>query len=1132
MPEPRFHIHTSNRLEELATHFAEVIVGSPLPPLEDEVVVVHSQGMARWLTLFLARKLGIAAGIDTPFPGHFCRRLADAVEVGDLEEEEEALDSREMLTWRLFALLGQGPAHPAVADAESPPENARATPSTYLAEDPDQRKRHQLAARLANLFDDYQLFRPDLLAAWERHEELLSEDGERNEDPHGERWQADLWRRLRKQSQDPPLARRLLQLLRVLERGELSAENLPSRLTVFGVSTLPPVFIRVLTALARYLTVRLYFTSPTYHYWGDLRSEREVERLKRRFRGRVTSGSLEHFEQGHPLLAALGRQGREFFHALQASDEAGTAWQELDFQEPEGDTLLARLQSDILHLIDRGADAQDPTAAPLPYDVEDRSLKLHSCHSPMREMEVLRDQLLDAFGHLEDLRPDDVLVLVPDIERYGPYIEAVFGAREQTTFMPYSVADRQAAQEQPPADTVLRLLALVRARLTPTEVLDLLDTAAVRHRFELPEKEVPTLRRRVEEAKIRWGMDGGQRREDFEVPAEEGNTWRAGLDRLLMGYATGPLPGLAAGVAPKAGATAGDADLLGRLATFVEVLFTELRRLRDPRPLGQWATDLGRTLDRLFLPREEAEERALQWVRDLLDRLAEVEERARVEEAVSLEVVRDHLMARLADVGPGGRFLSGRITFCALKPMRTIPFRVVAISGLDATSFPRRDIPRGFDLMRRSPRPGDRSLRDDDRQLFLETLLAARDRLLLTWVGRSQQDGSPCAPSVVVSELLDVLERGFLPPDAIPLRDQLVVEHRLQPFHPSYFGPGPLWSYSPHDLAAAQTLLRPRQEAPTFAESSHLRLVSAEEEFEEIELLDLLDFWVHPARYYCRKVLGVYLEKAGEEPETAEPFQVEGLDHYQLSQWLLHQRLHGDGLDDEELTILRARGDLPLAGLGKATFAMLRSRVEAFSARLPTFEQQPPQVLEIKGPGHVLRGRLDDLTNLGQLRFRLSGLKPKDQLRAWILHLAWNTLPGGETLPGERHTLLFAEDTHLRFPAQASSADVLGELVAGYRAGNESPLPFFEYSSLAYVAQRKRLADPRSRNARDPLEAARDPWLGRGRRWDLPALPAESEDLYTGLAFRGREPLEEPAFSHWAETVWRPLLDAVEEITP
>ena len=621
---------------------------------------------------------------------------------------------------------------------------------------------------------------------------------------------------------------------------------------------------------------------------------------------------------------------------------------------------------------------------------------------------------------------------------------------------------------------------------------------------------------------------------DFDVPAVEANSWRMGLDRLLMGLATGPISGLVGGVAPQAGDTAGQADLLGRLASFVDTLFEQVRRLREPRALAQWARDLGRTLDLLFETEGEMEEEGLQKIRDALDHLQDVEERARVETQVSLEVLREHLERHLSDLRPGGRFLSGRITFCALKPMRTIPFRVVAVAGLDSSSFPRKDLPRSFDLMRLRPRLGDRSLRDDDRQLFLETLLATRQQLILTWVGRSQQDGSERAPSVVVDELLNVLERGFRSPDARPLRQHLVVEHRLHPFHPAYFGTGPLFSYSTFDLEAARATYGERLGPPRFSEPSPPPLPKPESEIStgsnghhQVELNDLLDFWIHPSRHFCRRVLNLFLNGRGEVPEPSEPFRLDGLERYQLLQWMLHHRLHPEELTADELSVLRARGELPVAGLGKATLAVLRSRVDSFVARLPRHRPRPPRILDLEGRGFRLRGRLDDLTDQGQLRFRCAGLKPKDQLRAWILHLAWNCLPVDETDPVDRETLLIAEGQAFRFRALPRAEDLLRDLVEGFFAGRESPLPFFEDTSRRFAEQRRRWQDPRSRSTKEPMEAARDVWFGRG--FGGSRFPAEAQDPYVRLCFRGRDPLAESAFPHWAEKMWTPLLDASEE---
>ncbi|MEM7355124.1 MAG: exodeoxyribonuclease V subunit gamma [Acidobacteriota bacterium] len=1186
-----FHLHTSNRLDVLVEHLADTLQAEPVPPLEREVIVVQSQGMQRWVSLQLADRLGIAAGLTMPFPGPFCAQLADHLLDGNADTRDDpsgqpaSLFDRDLLTWRLFDRL---------PDLAGPsPENAahhRASPGAYLAEDADDIKRYQLAARLAGLFADYQLFRPEMLLAWQTPGMHL---GHPDEVPPQADWQAELWRALTAEHpaelEEEPLASRLLHLLEFLQSRRGAPPGLPSRLSVFGVSSLPPIFIRIVAALARFVPVRLYFTSPTYHYWGDLRSERETATIRRRLRGRQrgTGKSLAetHLEVGHPLLAGLGRQGRDFFNLLQEADPEGHAWHELEFVELGGDALLHTLQADILHLVDRGG-AEVPKRR---LAADDVSLSIHACHSPRREMEVLRDQLLQAFELDSELRPADVLVMVPDIAEYSPYIEAVFGVDwDGSPKLPYSIADRRATQESPLAETFLQVLDLIASRVAPRAVLDLLDTPAIRRAFDISAGDVPVLRQWIRDAGIRWAMDGAQRAADFDLPGDNANTWRAGLDRLLMGYAAGDRAELVGGVAPQAGSTAGNAELLGNLASFVDTLFGHLRHLDQPREADSWANDLGRLLDDLFVAQNEDEETALEWLREDLADLAEARTTAGVEVRLSLAVLRAHLTRILGSSssrsgrGFGSGFIKGRITFCALKPMRTIPFEVICIAGLSEGAFPRRDTRRSFDLMAWAPRLGDRSVREDDRYLFLETLLAARQRLILTYEGRSQRDNRRKAPAVVISELLDALDRGFVTEDGEPARQQVVVEHRLHPFSSDYYGASldrRLFSYSQenyrasHGQASRSEVSRnrgsrnrgsrnrgsrnrgSRNRGGRPGDSPFLPIIEDDESpaegaavtpggevdqtaHLEIELPELIELWINPARHYCRKVLQLFLVHEERQADDAEPFVIDPLQRYQINQWLLSRRLPAPPGEDSalaaaapetperdpeaELELLRGRGELPLARLGKAHFAGLDAGIESFVATLPSYHPRGPQWTEVSGEDWRLRGRIEELTDVGTLRFRCANLKPKDQLHAWIVHVVRNVWedshPSG--LPLTTHVI--GNDRGVRFGRLPDAAQILASLVDGYRLGLEQPLPVFELASHAYARQRLQLADAKSRARTPALEVARRAWQGERRRGDR-------DDPYIALCFRDLDPLADGAFKSWADRLWRPLLRHAEE---
>lgn len=1108
----RLTIVTSDRPSVLMERLAHDLRAAPIPPLEDEVIVTQSQGMSKWIRLELARRHGCAASLRMPFPAAFCHDLLAArsaagsvaagaltLAAGDGASPVDERFSRDVLTWRILDLLESGIAG----------EPAFAPLAAFLAGD-DSRKRLGLAARLAGRFDDYQLYRPELLLAWERGEPALAAVA------HA-RWEAELWRRLCRGESPMHLARAFLALIEELAGSDDRAHGLPRRVSVFGVSTLPPLFVRLLHAIATRVPVRVYVTAPPRESWRAAGNGRGA---------------------GHPLFSAFGAQIREFL-ALLADGEPGAAWEE-HYPAPEAPdareavTALAALHQDIR----RGEGT--PSDRPLLASTDD-SLRVHVCHSPMREMEVLRDQLFAAFAADPTLRPHDVLVLIPDVTAYAPYIEAAFGVAEPgLPLLPFHIADRPFAQEHSIGDAVLRLLGLVDSRLGSAEVLALLDSPAARRAAGLGDHAPALLHRWVNDTAIRWGVDGADRAARFDLPAVEANSWRAGLDRLLMGYATGPVPDLVAGVLPSAGALAGDVATLGAFAAWADRLFGTLADWRRPRHLGAWRDTLLGDLERFFLAGDDDEANALEVVRRCIGALGRVQDVAGTGRAVDALVVRDWLAHALADEGFGSGFLVGGITFCALKPMRSIPFRVIAAAGLDDASFPRREAYAAFDLLQADPRPGDRNVRADDRQLFFDVLLAAEERLILSYVGRSIVDNKERATSVVLAELLDHLDAA---------RDHVVVEHRLQPFSAAYFTPGAaadarLFSYSRSNAAILEASRGPRAELPPFVPASLIAERAAVEsarapsspssdddgERFEISLADLIECWRNPSRFFCERVLDLTLRHDDDpEDDDAEPVTVDGLTRWAVHDEMLRLHLAGERNREREARRAAARGTLPPGALAGAWYAKLDLEMDEMLRRLPAVTPLEPRIVSVAGIGWEITGKLDSLTTRGRMQVRAAAVKPKDRQKAWLTHLLLNAAGGVD--PDASLSHLYGTDVTVRFRPVENARDVLAHLVAGYRQAFLAPLPSFEKASFNYSEQAHKLR--RSKHAKkDPMKCAREGYASevtpfRTRRGD-------DADPYVALCWRGRDPLVERAdeFARWSEILWRSAFEHLQEETP
>ncbi|HEX8296167.1 MAG TPA: exodeoxyribonuclease V subunit gamma, partial [Chthoniobacteraceae bacterium] len=1044
--------------------------------LEPELVIVQSLGMRRWLAHELARAQGVSMNARFPFPAHFAHQVFAAAFP---EEITDSSFAREVLPWRVLAQL------PARIDGAGWEDLRR-----YLEGDLRDLKEYQLAHRIAAVFDRYLAYRPELLLEWQA-----------SRGPSG--WQPELWRALIQEQKDRHPAALLRRLEDKVKSDLFALAGLPERLSLFGISSLPPFYLHLLQTVARGLEVHLFLLEPTDQYWGDIHSRREQDRL---LRDRSETAEDLHLETGNPLLASLGKIGRDFTRLVQDLEPVAIAE---DFAVPSSETLLAQVQADIFEL-------HEPDTAERAPAEDDRSIRVHCCHGPMREVEVLHDQLLELFESLPGLTPRDILVAMPDIESYAPFIEAVFGSPDDEQHaIPFSIADRSLRVESSIADTFLELLDLHGSRFTAPAVLALLDDSAVRRKFALLEGDLGIIRNRVGESGIRWGIDA-EHRAALGFPGFAGNTWRVGLDRLLLGYAlSGDDRTLFEGVLPMRDVEGAAAEMLGRFAGFAEALFDLIPKLATPRTLAHWEQTLRHLLQVFFDDGDESADE-IRRLREVFAGLGEMQHLAAFPAPISFAVLRAHLGAALEDSDSGSGFLAGRVTFCALKPMRAIPFRVLCLLGMNDTAFPRRDSTLAFDLTSAAgPRRGDRSQRDDDRYLFLEAILSARSLLYLSYSGLSPRDNSVAPPSAVVSELLDYLEHRF------GLNaEKLVTRHRLQPFSPAYFQGDPrLFSYSEENARTSERGQAPREESATFCQQP---LPGPDAEWLQVDVHRLAEFFAHPAKFFGRERLRLALPYEVEALEENEPLQLAGLERYGLGQDLTALALSGEQTD-AHLPVARAAGILPAGFAGDSAYLGLGEQTTELADRIQhhiSGEALPPVTIQAQLGDWELSGTLHGIYPQAQLRHRAATLKGKDVIRAWIWHLA---LQLAENAP--RETLLLALETTWKFRPVENARDVLADLLSLYRAGLCARLPFFPTSSMEYA---RRLLDPRSAERKDPLAAARQCWTAGDRDEGR----GEGDDPWFELCFPpDTDPLDR-AWQELAIRVFTPLFAARQEVSP
>ncbi|EGT2245215.1 exodeoxyribonuclease V subunit gamma [Escherichia coli] len=1043
-------VYHSNRLDVLEALMEFIVERERLDdPFEPEMILVQSTGMAQWLQMTLSQKFGIAANIDFPLPASFIWDMFVRVLP---EIPKESAFNKQSMSWKLMTLL------PQLLERED-----FTLLRHYLTDDSDKRKLFQLSSKAADLFDQYLVYRPDWLAQWETGH-LVEGLGE------AQGWQAPLWKALVEYTDElgqPRWHRANLyqRFIETLESATTCPPGLPSRVFICGISALPPVYLQALQALGKHIEIHLLFTNPCRYYWGDIKDPAYLAKLLTRqrrhsfedrelplFRDSENAGQLFNSDGeqdvGNPLLASWGKLGRDYIYLLSDLESS----QELDaFVDVTPDNLLHNIQSDILELENRavaGVNIEEFSRSDnkRPLDPLDSSITFHVCHSPQREVEVLHDRLLAMLEEDPTLTPRDIIVMVADIDSYSPFIQAVFGSAPADRYLPYAISDRRARQSHPVLEAFISLLSLPDSRFVSEDVLALLDVPVLAARFDITEEGLRYLRQWVNESGIRWGIDDDNVRE-LELPATGQHTWRFGLTRMLLGYAMESAQGEWQSVLPYDESSGLIAELVGHLASLLMQLNIWRRGLAQERPLEEWLPVCRDMLNAFFLPDAETEAAMTlieqQWQAIIAEGLG-----AQYGDAVPLSLLRDELALRLDQERISQRFLAGPVNICTLMPMRSIPFKVVCLLGMNDGVYPRQLAPLGFDLMSQKPKRGDRSRRDDDRYLFLEALISAQQKLYISYIGRSIQDNSERFPSVLVQELIDYIGQShYLPGDEALNCDEsearvkahLTCHHTRMPFDPQNYQPGNLQSYAREWLPAASQAGKAHSE---FVQPLPFTLP------ETVPLETLQRFWAHPVRAFFQMRLQVNFRTEDSEIPDTEPFILEGLSRYQINQQLLNVLVEQD--DAERLfRRFRAAGDLPYGAFGEIFWETQCQEMQQLADRVIAC-RQPGQSMEIDLAcnGVQITGWLPQVQPDGLLRWRPSLLSVAQGMQLWLEHLVYCASGGN----GESR-LFLRKDGEWRFPPLAAEQALhyLSQLIEGYREGMSAPLLVLPESGGAWL---------------------------------------------------------------------------------
>jgi len=1128
------HIHRSERADQLVAGLARLLADAPADPFTPDVVAVPSRGVERWIAQSLSASLGarpghadgVCAGVTFPPPGRLVRdAVAGAV---GFDPDADPWDP-ERLAWHVLAVID--------GNASAAWCGTLARHLGLVGDGGDRGRRVAVAQKFAGLFASYGAQRPAMLLDWRAGRDT---DGRAALGPD-HAWQAELWRQVRAAVGVPSPAERTAPACERLRAGDAPID-LPARLSVFGPTRLTTDQIQVLDALATHRDVHLWLPHPSDGLWARVRSAAHTQpATPAPARLDDPTVSLPR----HPLLRSLARDARE----LQLRLPAPATDEHLPPTNTR-DTLLATLQRELA--TDQAPGAREaercPRAAGHTAGTPDTSVQVHACHGRHRQVEVLREVLLGLLADEPSLELRDILVMCPDIEAFAPLLSGLFSPAAPDGGAPdlhpghqltVRLADRSPRQVNPLLDVAARLLEL--ARLTVSEVLDFAALPAVRRRFGFDDDALDRVGHWARTAGVRFGLDAESRR-PWGLAHVPQNTWRTGWDRVLLGVAMDEDElRVWDGTLPLDDVDSTDVDLAGRFAEYLDRLGDAVAALGAEQPLTAWVDALDRAVGALAAVADRDS-----WQVSHLQRILSGAVTAAGEHAgapLGRADIRAVFADALAPRPSRANFRTGNLTICTMVPMRSVPHRVVVLLGIDDGVFPRATHADGDDVLALHPRIGERDARSEDRQLFLDAILAATETLVILHTGADERTGAIRPPAVPLGELLDVLERTR--PGS---RARVVTRHPLQPFDARNFSPAGPFSFDKASFAGGAALAAGQSPRPPF-------LVSPlpDEPLTTVSLDTLVRFLEHPAAWFMRTRLQLPTREDDDDPSETLPVALGPLEAWAVGNRVLQACLAGTALGDA-VAAERVRGEAPPGTLGEIELGDVEGAVSALLARsAPLRAAAPDQRDVVVGlpNGVTLAGTVGGLHGRRLVRVLYSRLSPKHRLRAWVQLLAlaaaypdaaWTAHTLGR---GAKDPVAVAELAAVDPDVARATLTVLVEIL---RRGGRRPLPLAPRTSCTY-AEARATASPAaavaratsawtSRNNLDEETgecgdtAHRQVWGDGGDIAGLLALPPDGllvPPVAARVLLDGPAPLvalhDEPhLFGQLARLVWDPLL--------
>jgi exodeoxyribonuclease V gamma subunit len=920
-----------------------------------EVIITQSSGMTAWLKTELAKRNKVIANTV------FMNQDALLSEIFWFFFKQKPASTKDIIRFKLYSLFGEMEFTTAFHEVAGYYSNSDL-------------RRIQLAGKISDLFDQYQLYRPELIKKWENGEYSTDKPSE------AEKWQQWLWKKTGVESRETVRNK----ILSELEKNGDDLKKIFPRISIFGITVFTKFHLEFFNKLSEHTQVDMYLCLPT--------DQRELN---------------------NDLLVSYGEKAKELAELVKEN-----FCNLNDFKKVSGqaDTDLGNIQKSILNNTNGIAFRNDG------------SVQINSCYTPAREVECLYNYLLDLFEKDTNLKPTDVLVMATDIDKYSPFVKAVF--RSAPVRFPVKVSGAISSSDDSIVSAIEHILRFSEDDLTSEKVISLLEHKRIKKRFSVSDTDY--IRSVVRNANIRFGRTNNRDHETNYV------SWEYGLEKILLGYAMltdKELPAKdGSSLFPYKDAEASESYDLLRLKAFVQYLEWVIDEKVNQKTMAEWKDFLLAVIENMIWHDDfEKEDRA--DVNSVYRSLSYIDNIASVGK-VPFEVFLDELDSKLFSETREIKLNTGNITVSSPVPVRGIPFKVICFIGLDNEVFPRKDQYMGFDLMGDDKKAGDRNKKETDKYLFLDTILSARENLYLSYIGQNVKNNNEIPPSIVIDTLIDHLDT-----------DKLLKKHPLHGFSSLY---------SRADDNRMFTYLY-----GSSASGIGLREYPAKE-FNKIRISDFIRFFQAPVDWYFNNVLDIIYDEAGDIIDETEIFEPDS-----LQKWVIRKSLLSLREEDIDAWLEKGKkeGYLPLKAAATVAVEQLKNEMEylipAFS-KLTSGTSEETLLIDLVVENIRITGAIESIYGKEFIGYSVSDYPLKYKIESYIKTLFLYA-------EGRIESARFIDKNGFvsKIPGdQKTAVSCITELLEYYLKGKDAPLLF----TIRVAEKEKEIADKEAKAARKATE--------------------------------------------------------------